>query len=514
MNSLQILHLEDNPTDAEFIAATLAEEGVDCQITVVEDGEGFTDMLAKHSFDLILADYTLPSFDGLSALKIAQESHPFIPFILVSGTLGEDIATESLKTGATDYVLKTRLSRLAPAVTRAMKESEEHATRLELEKRLQQAQKMEAIGTLAGGIAHDFNNILSAILGYGELALADAQGNAAVLSSLQEIIKAGNRAADLVRQILAFSRKSDQECISMLLQPLVKEVLKLLRATIPSTIQIQQDISPKCGPVFADPTQMHQVIMNLCTNSFHALREQGGILKISLSTTEIADSDELARPDGLPPGNYLQLTVADSDCGMDKETLDKMYDPYFTTKKQGEGTGLGMAVVHGIITAIGGSIVATSKIGEGTHVDIYIPLVKRKTAGADQIAPAETIKGGKERLLVVDDEAVLAIMVQNMLARLGYQVTIFTSPEAALSAMQQDPDSIDLVITDMTMPNLTGTQLAHELFKVNPNLPIILCSGYSDNVDRKKAKEMGIKEYLLKPITQKNIGEAVRNALD
>jgi len=514
MKPLNILHLEDNPIDAELIAAMLAEEGLDCQITVIEDGEAFTDMLANQSFDLILADYTLPSFDGLSALKVAKESNPLIPFILVSGTLGEEIAIESLKTGATDYVLKTSLSRLAPAVKRAILEAQEHATRIELEKRLQQAQKMEAIGTLAGGIAHDFNNILSAVLGYGELALLDVQDKSNISSYLQEILKAGHRATDLVRQILAFSRKAEHECTPMLLQPLIKEVLKLLRATIPATIKIQQEISPECGHVLADPTQMHQIIMNLCTNSFHAMRDLGGILSIKLLTTEITDGDELTLSNGLVSGKYLKLTVTDTGCGMANETLGKMFDPYFTTKKQGEGTGLGMAVVHGIITSIGGAITAHSTIGEGTAIHIYIPQVENTSTDADQITRSDTIVGGKERVLVVDDEAELAIMLQDMLSRLGYEVTMFTSPEAALDAVKQNPDSIDMVITDMTMPDLTGMQLAIKLFKIRPQLPIILCSGFSENMNRKKAKEMGIKEYLLKPVTQKTLGEAVRTALD
>lgn len=514
MNNLHILHLEDNPTDSELIKAILLDEGLQIEITLVDDRADYERVLGEQNFDLILADYTLPSFDGLAALKTAKEQHPLIPFILVSGTLGEEVAIESLKTGATDYVLKTNLARLVPAIKRALREKEERERRYELEKRLQHSQKMEVIGTLAGGVAHDFNNILTAILGYSELALEDVQDNVKLTSYLQSVLKAGNRAKELVQQILSAGKKDETETRPIILQPVLKEVTKLLRASLPATIRIKQEISPDCGPVQGDPTQMHQVIMNLCTNSFHAMQENGGILGTRLLPTEVSEEDDLAVRLGLASGKYLLLAVSDTGHGMTQETVDKMFDPYFTTKEPDEGTGLGLSVVHGIVESMGGRIVAESNIGMGTEIRVYLPM--EATACVEEIKnePIEVLTSGSERILVVDDEADLALLLQDMLTRMGYRVSMFTTPQSVLSVIENDLESVDLIITDLAMPGMSGTELAEKILQINPKLPIILYSGFSDSINKKKAEGLGIREYIQKPITQNKLAKAVRKALD
>jgi len=512
MNSLQILHLEDNPTEAELIDAILAEEGLDCQITVVDDGEGFTDMLAKKSFDLILADYSLPAFDGLTALEISKKNYPLIPFILVSGAVGEEIAIESLKGGATDYVMKTKLSRLAPAVTRAIEESKEHALRLELERQLQQTQKMEAIGTLAGGIAHDFNNILGAILGYGDMAMDGLPEESQRAKDIQQVLKAGHRAKGLVQQILAFSRQAEQELITLKIQYLAKEVIKLLRSTIPATIQITQDIHASCGPVLADPTQIHQIMINLCTNASHAMRENGGVLSIRLETVDIRqntiDNDGL----DVTPGDYVRLEVSDTGHGMSRSVMDRIFDPFFTTKGIGEDTGLGLAVVHGIVRSYNGFIKVTSELGKGTIFAIYLPQIDSEIQPDEALATL--LPRGKENVLVVDDEKELVEMMARMLTNLGYTVYPFNNSLEAMEAFMAQPDKYDLVVTDMTMPTMTGAALAQKIISIRPDASIILCTGYSNIIDEAGARSMGISGYLAKPIIKMELAQLVRNVLD
>ncbi len=381
-----------------------------------------------------------------------------------------------------------------------------------LEAQLRQSQKMEAIGTLSGGIAHDFNNILTPILGYAELLTEELPPEGKSANHLQNILQAAERARDLVKQILTFSRQTEHDLQPLNIQLIIKECLKLLRASIPTTIEIRQYIDPRCGAVLADPTQIHQVVMNLCTNAYHAMRETGGILDLSLLPVEINPDDFLTELD-LKPGPYVKLKIRDSGHGIEKDVLERIFEPYFTTKKKGEGTGMGLAVVHGIVKSLAGHITATSEVGKGTTFQIYLPSLAettRPTEGAGQ-APLPT---GQETIMVVDDEIEIVKLEQSMLEVLGYRVVSFDDSQAAFDAFREKPADVDLVITDMAMPKLTGTQLAQKIKSINPNTPIILCSGYSDIVDEQKAKSIGIREYLMKPISQKNLATLVRTVLD
>jgi PAS domain S-box-containing protein len=381
-----------------------------------------------------------------------------------------------------------------------------------LETRLQQSQKMESIGTLAGGIAHDFNNILFPIIGYTEMLLMDAPVGSENRDSLEEIFKEAMRASDLVRLILTFSRQSLQELKPIRVPPILKEALKLLRSSIPVTIEFHQKIDDNCGIIMGDPTQIHQVIMNLCTNAYHAMQEEGGDLEVELKEIELEVDDEIEGSD-IKPGPYIRLTVSDTGHGMDNEVLERIFEPYYTTKEEGKGTGLGLSVVHGIIKAHNGDIRVYSEPGKGTVFHIYLPLIKPH---AKEIGSAlqETVQRGSERVLLVDDEEPIVCIEKQMLERLGYQVTSRTSSAEALELFRTQPDRFDLVITDMTMPNMTGDKLANELINIRPDIPVILCTGFSERISRDQVATMGIKGFLMKPIVNRDLAKTIREVLE
>ncbi|MBM9538276.1 hybrid sensor histidine kinase/response regulator [Desulfobulbus alkaliphilus] len=380
-----------------------------------------------------------------------------------------------------------------------------------LQAQLLQAQKLEAIGTLAGGIAHDFNNILAAVIGYADMARDNVISDTPMARDLNHILKAGHRAKDLVKQILTFSRQADNEPSVFYPAFIAREAVKLLRPSLPATIAITTDIEAKAGPVLIDPTQFHQVVMNLCTNAFHAMEENGGTLDLSLTTVRI-DNGPLMDTLSAQSGDYVRLTVRDTGNGMPPEVRDRIFDPFFTTKEASKGTGMGLAIVHGIITGSGGFITLDSSPGQGTTFQVHLPLVEVQPETVNESTAVVT--GGTERILFIDDEEILAEMTTEMLARLGYQVTVQTSSLAALTTFESQPDQFDLVITDQTMPGMTGTELARRMLRIRPNLPIILCTGYSTQVSEEKAKALGIRAFLFKPLGRKDLARLIRQVLD
>jgi signal transduction histidine kinase/ActR/RegA family two-component response regulator len=383
--------------------------------------------------------------------------------------------------------------------------------RKKAEDQLIRRQKLEALGTLAGGIAHDFNNILAGIIGFTEMVLEDIYPDGPEYKRLGLALKGAYRGRDLVRQILTFSRQTAQDRKPLAFRQVVEEGLKLLRPTIPSTIEIVSTSITDDDSILADPVQMHQVLMNLCTNAAHAMREKGGVLTINISETSLSKDSPAPVPD-MKPGEYVVLKVSDTGCGMEPETLERIFDPFFTTKEQGEGTGLGLSVAHGIIKSHGGYVTVESKPGKGTTFQIYLPRIKKQTLSKDGVAPVTT--GGNERILIVDDEDILIELNQQRLSKLGYNVVATTSSTDALDIFRKEPDTFDLVITDQTMPNLTGMDLATELLKIRASIPIILCTGHSETVSPEQAKKSGIRAFLMKPLGKQELAQVIRRLLD
>jgi PAS domain S-box-containing protein len=379
-----------------------------------------------------------------------------------------------------------------------------------MEKQLNHAQKLESIGSLAGGIAHDFNNLLFPIVGLSEMMLETFPPGSPEHHDIQQIYKAGNRGRELVQQILSFSRQSEKHLIPVHIQKILKEVFKLCRATIPADISITRDIQTDCRPVMADPTQIHQIAMNLITNAYHSVEPTGGSISIQLK--EITYSQNDTHADQLESGAYVMLSVSDTGTGIDPAIMDKIFDPYFTTKEKGRGTGMGLATVYGIVKAHGGDIRVYSEVGEGACFHVYLPVLE-KTETIDTHKQSQTIPKGTEHILLVDDEPSIVHLEKQMLERLGYRITSFTGSKDALAAFETDPTQFDLVLTDMNMPHLNGMQLAKKLIAVRPDLPIILCTGFSERTNITKIEASGIRGLLMKPVGMTDLAHKVREVL-
>jgi PAS domain S-box-containing protein len=379
-----------------------------------------------------------------------------------------------------------------------------------LEGQLRQMQKMEAIGTLAGGIAHDFNNILSAIIGFSEMSIEDIDEGHPAKNYASQILKAAIRGRDLVRQILMFSHKNEEERKHIKLSAIVREAMKFLRPSLPSTIEIRERIESESGVVFASPTQIHQVLMGLCTNAGHAMRIKGGVLEIGLSEFDIDSAGDVPYL-GMEPGFYLKISVSDTGVGIDRTIQERIFDPFFTTKSPSEGTGMGLAVVHGIVKSHGGAITVRSTPGRGSVFDVYFPRVD--VMDAEETEGPTSSQRGSERILLVDDEAAIVETSRSILKRLGYEVTVVGDSLEALETFRRDPSAFDLIITDHTMPHMTGTELAQELMSVRPGIPIILCTGYSEMINRELAKDLGIREFVMKPVSRNELADTIRRVL-
>ena len=382
----------------------------------------------------------------------------------------------------------------------------------ESERQMQQVLKLQAIGTLAGGIAHDFNNILFPIIGYTEIAMDDVPEDSPTRRNLEEVLKAANRAKELVQQILTFSRQNGRERKPIRVQVIAKEALRLLRASIPKTIEIVSDLTDACHAIMGDPTQIHQVIMNLCTNAYQAMQETGGTLEVRLAETHIGYEETVKRI-GIQMGSHLHLSVRDEGVGMEPSVLERIFEPYYTTKEPGKGTGLGLSVIHGIVKNHGGFITVESTPGKGSTFHVYLPTLEDVEAEIEEAAGTAR-SGGSERILLVDDEPQIVDMEKQLLEKLGYRVTGRTSSTEALETFASQPDQFDLVITDMTMPQMTGDRLARQIWTIRPGIPVILCTGYNEMISEDKAISMGIRKFILKPVDKDELAAAIRSAFD
>ncbi|OPY06107.1 MAG: Blue-light-activated protein [Syntrophus sp. PtaB.Bin001] len=380
------------------------------------------------------------------------------------------------------------------------------------EAQLRQSQRMEAMGTLSGGIAHDFNNILWAILGYTDMALQVIPEGQPARRYLENVYQAGQRAQDLVKQILAFSRRSEQSPRPLHLIPLIKEVLKLLRAAFPATVEIVQDFRTNSDLVLADVAQIHQMLVNLCNNAADAMREKGGILTIALRHPD-SQTLEILHRKGLKPGPCLEIIVRDTGEGMSEELMPRIFDPLFSSRQSGERTGLGLSVVHGIVRSCGGTVSVESREGEGSAFHVYLPMHQESEQGKNDV-PLPGASGGSERILFIDDEPVLAELGGTILSRFGYHVSIQTSSIDAFQLITEHPESFDLVVTDLTMPNMTGIELAKQLKKIRENLPVVVCTGFNDSITQEEAKALGISKVLEKPVVPAQLSQTVRQVLD
>lgn len=516
---LRLLHLEDDPTDTDLVAATLTEAGLACVAHRVDTRSAFLAALQAGHVDLILADYTIPGFDGMSALALARQEAPNVPFLFVSATIGEELAIDAMHQGATDYILKQRLGRLVPSVQRALRERNDRHERkraeealIQSEKQLRQAQKMEAVGRLAGGIAHDFNNLLTVIMGYSHVLSAELGHNHPLHGKIEETQKACEKAVMLVRQLLAFSRKQPVEPKVLVLNQVVANLEGMLQRLIGSNIRLVITLDPVDCHVRADQGQLEQVLMNLVVNARDAM-VKGGTLTIETAPAELTRSPTY-HVEPMAPGPYVRLSVGDTGTGMNRETETHVFEPFFTTKEEGKGSGLGLSTVFGIVTQSGGGIDITSQVGQGTRFDIFFPRIASDPHPVTRIRESGQPLSGTETILLVEDDTSVRTLVRDELRKLGYQVVEAKNGiEASLFATQH-MGTVDLLLTDMVMPGMSGGELAQHLIALKPNLRILFMSGYTDDVGLLTGLEEGTANFLQKPFTPAALAQILRKLLD
>lgn len=513
---LRLLHLEDNPVDAELILSTLKEGGIPCQAIRVDRRDTFVAALQEKGFDIILADYSLPGFNGISALALAQQRCPEIPFIFVSATLGEELAIDTMHRGATDYILKQRLGRLVPSLQRAFREMQDRLERKRVEEalrqseqQLRQAQKMEAVGKMAGGLAHDFNNLLTVIMGYAQVLLGEIPPGHPLRSNIEEMQNAGDRAATLIRQLLTFSRKQPSEPKILSIHSVVTNFESMVRRLIGEDLELRIRLSPQDLRIKADPAQIEQVLMNLVINARDAM-PKGGSLTIETSIVDLTHPPIYhVRP--WVPGSFVKLSVSDTGTGMAPEVLTHIFEPFFTTKEEGKGTGLGLSTVFGIVTQNGGGIDVTSHVEQGSRFDVYFPNIPADCAPAKPEDIPRPTPRGHETILLVEDDTTVRELVRDELKKLGYSVLESRNGlEACLVATRQI-SNIHLLLTDVVMPGMSGTELAQHLRILKPELKLLFMSGYADDIGIGSSDPSS--DYLPKPFTPELIGQRIRQLL-
>jgi two-component system cell cycle sensor histidine kinase/response regulator CckA len=513
----RILLVEDSETDAKLVLAELRRSGKAIEALRVQDEPSMRAALSSQRWDMVVSDWSLPGFDGLLALSVMNELKLDLPFILVSGTVGEEMAVEAMRAGASDYVLKDRMIRLLPAVEREIRESRMRAAHRGAERalkrseeQLRQAMKMEAVGRLAAGVAHDFNNTLSVILGYCELLLGRLHQADPIRQDIAEIDAAASRAADLTRQLLLFSRQHMLEPVKLDLNEVLSTLDKMLYRVVGEDIQLDLRLAHELCPIKVDRGSLEQVIVNLVVNARDAM-PRGGMLTIETSREEL--DEEYARTHlGVKPGAYVRLNVSDTGIGMDEQTLARIFEPFFTTKDVNKGTGLGLATALGFVQQSGGSIWVYSEQGLGSTFKIYLPCGDG-SGSATRTTSDRPLPRGSETILLVEDEAAVRTVASRILRAHGYQVLEANGPDEAVLICESHPGEIDLLLTDVVMPKRSGPLLAKELCAQRPLMKVLFMSGYTDDSVLRHGILHDEVVYLQKPITTTNLTRKVREAL-
>lgn len=548
-----VLIVDDDKINIDILAAALKDIYA---LGVATSGARVLQYVERALPDLILLDIVMPEMDGYEVCKSLKRNYRTkdIPIIFITGMTDTEDKAKGFELGAVDYITKPfdivevkarirthlalrqaraelekinaelevrvqkRTAELFEANLLLTREIAEHKKaeeeRMQMERLIRQSEKMQALGTLAGGIAHDFNNILSSIIGYTDMVLEELPRDSPFSQDLHQVLEAGYRAKEMIKQILTFSRQSEEERKPLHLGSIVKEALGFLQVTLPKNIEILSNIEEEKDLVLADPTQVHQILMNLCTNAGHAMRKKGGVLEIDLSKAEVDVSEATAYP-GILPGPYLKLTVSDTGHGMTRAVMDRVFDPYFTTKPVGEGTGMGLSIIHGIIENHGGAVTVSSELGKGATFRVLLPVIQSLESSTVESEKMRPVPGNKnERILLVDDELPLVRLWYQALQRIGYLVASRTTGIEALELFTKDPDYFDLIITDQVMLHMTGTELADAILKIRPDIPIIICTTYHELLTSGQAKAMGIREVVAKPISSSDLSRLVRTILD
>ena len=513
---LNVLMVEDSEDDAELLLLELRRRGFAPTATRVDTGPALQTALAERAWDVVISDHNMPCFSGDDALKLVKSSAPDVPFIVVSGTRGEEHAVDAMRAGASDFIVKTRLHRLAPVVERELHEAAQRAEQrrmsealAESQHQLRQAQKLEALGRLAGGVAHDFNNLLAVILGYADIVLKGLPSDDSHRGDIQEIKRAATRAAELTRQLLAFSRQQVLEAVVLNLNGVIDGVLQLLRHLVDESIAIELHCQTDLWNIKGDRIRMEQVLMNLVSNARDAM-PHGGTLTLTTANVLVGPSTPVDRP--LLPGRYVRLEVRDTGIGIPEDVLPKIFEPFFTTKEVGRGTGLGLATVHGIVQQSQGSIFVESRPGHGTTFTTYLPETAEPVAAEASAAVTSLGPATYDRVLLVDTDPAVRELGSRVLTKAGYHVTVAASPDRVLAALTSDAAPVGLLVTALNMPDTTGLALAQRMRATHPNLPaLFITDPKGPRIDLLEIFKHG--DILVKPFTSTDLLTKVRDAV-
>jgi len=544
-DQLRVLLVDDESDARMQIRRHLKLKMPEITILEAENGTDAIRIAREYSPRIVMIDINMPNMDGFTLIKQVQSELLRVQIVVFTGRKDSDAPIMALRLGVSDYLQKPLdMEELALALKRAIERSsilrrlDEYKEYLEqlveertnelllaneqlrneieenkrLENQVRRSQKLDAVGVLAGGIAHDFNNILQAVIGYSELAMDDIAKGSEAEACISMVLSAAKRASELVRHILTFSRRHETCRVPVLAKPIVKETMQLTRASLPSFITIKQNLNAADAVIMADPVQLHQVLINLCTNAGQAMEESGGTLEVVLRTVNVGEDLIEPMPD-LKPGRYVLFEIKDTGCGIEADIIDRVFEPFFTTREVEMGTGLGLAVVHGIVSGAGGDICVDSSPGVGTTFYVYWPLVEDEVID-ENMEEGLSLPMGTEKILFVDDEDTLVELGKTMLSKLGYTVVGFTEGKDALEYFSMNPDFFDIVITDQAMPELTGMQLARRILKIRPRIPVIICTGLSPKVSQEDMDKVGIADYLEKPLSIRELVSSVRCILD